>query len=101
MRNKKTKEQYRDEYEEKSIYSEDIWTTYPNMKNSCIKLFSKRNEKSQSLMHLKEYKNDYGLKIRGKRLNGLANPWDDYSAYVYKKAKSWKHNSKRRKQNYK
>ena len=41
-----------------------------------------------------EYKN-YPLKLRVARGPGLAEAWDDLPAYVYKVAKSWKHNSKR------
>ena len=48
-------------------------------------------------MHLIEYK-DYPLKLRVARGTALPEEWDDLPVYVYKVAKSWKHNSRRRKQ---
>lgn len=51
-------------------------------------------------LHKVEY-SEYPLKLRPARGKSLANPWDDYPAYVYDVAKWWKHNSKRRHQYYK
>ena len=51
-------------------------------------------------MHYIEYR-DYPLKLRVARGPGLAEAWDDLPAYVYKVAKSWKHNSRRQHQYYK
>ncbi len=51
-------------------------------------------------MHCIEYK-DYPLYIRVARGKGLPYVWDDFPSYVYKWAKSWKHNSKRKNQYYK
>ena len=72
----------------------------PNIKSVYHKKFSTQQEKSFYSMHCVEYKN-YPLKIRVARGPGLAEAWDDLPAYVYKVAKSWKHNSKRTHQYYK
>lgn len=51
-------------------------------------------------MHLIEYK-DYPLKLRVARGTALPKELDDLPVYVYKIAKSWKHNSRRRHQYHK
>lgn len=53
-----------------------------------------------SIFHLIEYK-DYPLKLRVARGSGLPEEWDDLPSSVYKVAKSWKHNSKRKHQYFK
>lgn len=73
---------------------------YPNIKSLYYKAFSTRQERSFYFLHIIEYK-DYPLKIRVARGNGLAQAWDDLPTYVYKVAKSWKHNAKRKHQYYK
>lgn len=51
-------------------------------------------------MHLIEYK-DYPLKLRVVRDTALPEELDDLPVYVYKVAKSWKDNSRRRHQYHK
>lgn len=93
----------------KSLYQQSVktpcpndffWKCFPNIQSVYHKKFSTQQEKSFYSMHCVEYKN-YPLKIRVARGPGLAEPWDDLPAYVYKVAKSWKHNSKRAHQYYK
>jgi len=67
---------------------------YPSVGSSYFKKFSTYQERSFYFLHDIEYKS-YSLKIRVVRGAGLANIWDDFSTYVYKVAKSWKHNSRR------
>ena len=95
---KKLKHQYR-----KSIHSNPhdyFWQIYPNVRSSMFKEFSTHQERSFYFLHVIEYKN-YPLKIRVARGAGLPHVWDDYTSYVYKVAKSWKHNSRRQHQYYK
>ena len=67
--------------------------------NDCF-YFSNKQERSFYCLHSIEYK-DYSLKIRVARGAGLPHVWDEFPTYVYKVAKSWKHNSKRSHQYYK
>lgn len=82
-------------------YHQPIKTTkrYPNLRSSQHKKFSTHQEKSFYSMHYIEYRN-YPLKLRLARGTNLVNAWDDLPAYVYKFAKSWKHNSRREHQYY-
>ena len=48
-------------------------------------------------MHLIECKG-YPVKLRAARGKLLADSWDDYPSHVFDVAKSWKHNSRIRKQ---
>ncbi|KJV41000.1 hypothetical protein [Acinetobacter brisouii] len=96
---KKLKSQYRQSVKTPHI-NDFFWKRFPNIKSVYHKKFSTQQEKSFYSMHCVEYKN-YPLKIRVARGPGLAEPWDDLPAYVYKVAKSWKHNSKRAHQYYK
>ena len=73
---------------------------YPNIRSVYFKKFSTQQERSFYFMHHIEYKN-YPLKFRVARGTGLPHVWDDFPTYVYKIAKSWKHNSKRAHQYYK
>ena len=73
---------------------------YPNVRSSILKKFSTHQERSFYFLHRIEYKS-YSLKIRVARGTGLAQVWDEFTTYVYKVAKSWKHNSKRAHQYYK
>ena len=87
-----------------SFFGEKLYyTCYPNMRSSSIKHFSNKQEKTINNLHLKEYREyeTYGLRIRGKRKNSLPDVNDDYPSYLYKIAKSWKHNSKRSQQYFK
>ena len=103
---KKLKSQYQQSV--KTLHPNDFfWKRFPNIKSVYYKKFSTQQEKSFYSMHCVEYKN-YPLKIRVARGTwhvargpGLAEAWDDLPAYVYKVAKSWKHNSKRTHQYYK
>lgn len=100
--NNKTKSTFvKKEVSSISYYGEEIeYTCYPNMRSSSIKRFSTKQEKTINKLHSKEYKEyeAYGLRIRGKRKNSLPDVNDDYPSYLYKMAKSWKHNSKRSQQ---
>ena len=95
---KKLKYQYRQSL--KTYSNGGIRNRYPHLKSLMHKQFSTRQELSFYFLHLIEYKN-YPLKLRVARGTGLPHVWDDLPAYVYKVAKSWKHNSKRRHQHYK
>lgn len=95
---KKLKQQYRNKY---LRYQRGyMWDVYPNVRSGAHKHFSTKQEKSYFFLHNIECKG-YPIKLRAARGRALANPWDDYPAYVYDLAKSWKHNSKRRYQYYK
>ena len=95
---KKLKSQYKQSVK---INPDDYFgKCFPNIKSVYFKKFSTHQEKSFYSMHCIEYKN-YPLKLRIARGPGLAQAWDDLPAYVYKVAKSWKHNSKREHQYYK
>lgn len=63
------------------------------------KKFSTRQEKSFHSLHRIEYK-EYPLKLRVARGKQLAEPWDDYPFHGYDIARSWKHNSRRKRQYY-
>lgn len=80
--------------------NDGILKRYPHLRNVYHKKFSTLQERSFYFLHLIEYKN-YPLKLRVARGTGLPDERDDLPAYVYKVAKSWKHNSRRRKQQYK
>ncbi len=60
----------------------------------CLKNLVRTKSVSFYFLHVIEYKN-YPLKIRVARGAGLPHVWDDFPSYVYKVAKSWKHNSRR------
>lgn len=95
---KKLKQQYRNH-----IIRFDgpfLWNVYPCVRSRTFKRFSTKQEKSYFFLHEVEYR-EYPIKLRAARGKSLANPWDDYPAYVDKVAKCWKHNSKRRHQYYK
>ncbi|NRB69620.1 MAG: hypothetical protein HRU48_20000 [Vibrio sp.] len=94
---KKLKQQYRSRKKAHRAY---LWDVYPSVRSGTHKHFSTKQEKSYFFLHKVEY-SEYPLKLRPARGKSLANPWDDYPAYVYDVAKCWKHNSKRRHQYYK
>ncbi len=94
---KKLKQQYRSHIKADGNF---IWDVYPCVRSGNHKHFSTKQEKSYFFLHEVEY-GEYPIKLRAARGKSLANPWDDYPAYVYDVAKSWKHNSKRRHQYYK
>lgn len=96
---KKTKSQYRGGIDFE-FGTGKVYTSYPRLKNRIIKRFSVHQERSLTAMHKVEYKKEYNLKIRGSRDGSIPNPWDDYPSSVYELGKSWKHNSKRKKQYY-
>lgn len=93
---KKLKQQYRNRIKIQRRY---IWESYPSVRSGTHKHFSTKQEKSYYFLHEIECKG-YRIKLRAARGKALANPWDDYPAYVYDLAKSWKHNSKRSSQHY-
>lgn len=94
---KKLKQQYR---RRNVAHGDYLWDVYPRVRSGTHKHFSTKQEKSYFFLHKVEY-SEYPLKLRPARGKSLANPWDDYPAYVYNVAKCWKHNSKRRHQYYK
>jgi len=99
MKNKRNKSQYNLPFS--CAESDTQYKMYPNVKSSCHKAFSLKQERSFFLMHSIEYR-EYNLKLRQKRsANNLPDPWDDYPSYVYKNAKSWKQGTKRSNQYYK
>jgi hypothetical protein len=75
------------------------WYIYPTVRSGIHKQFSTKQEKSFYFVHLIECKS-FPIKLRAARGKALADPWDDYPAHVYAVAKSWKHNSKRKRQYY-
>ena len=97
---KKLKYQYHQAIEENVNDCFYFWKRYPNIKSFYFKHFSNKQERSFYCLHSIEYK-DYSLKIRVARGAGLPHVWDEFPTYVYKVAKSWKHNSKRSHQYYK
>ncbi|MGF1711002.1 hypothetical protein L4C37_10570 [Vibrio kagoshimensis] len=94
---RKLKQQYRNRIKYQRIYIRDV---YPSVRSETHKHFSTKQEKSYFFHHKIECKG-YPVKLRAARGRSLANPWDDYPAYLYGLAKSWKHNSKRSYQYYK
>lgn len=96
---KKIKSQYRDGIEI-PFGKGKVYVSYPRLKNRIIKKFSVHQERSLTAMHKVEYKKEYNLKIRGNRDGSIPDPWDDYRSSAYDLGKSWKHNSKRKKQYY-
>jgi hypothetical protein len=94
---KKLKQQYK--YAKTFPGCRSGWVYYPLLKNGLYKRFSTRQEKSYFYLHLIEYK-EYPIKLRAARGKRLPDPWDDYPSDVYDVAKSWKHNSRRKHQNY-
>ncbi|PXZ07760.1 hypothetical protein DKK70_07940 [Gilliamella apicola] len=93
----KFKQQYRNNYEITYNEKDKPVRYYPYLRNYIFKCFSTKQEKSAYFLHIIEYKR-YKLKIRTSRGKNLPNPYDDYSSNAYKLLKSWKHNSKRKKQ---
>lgn len=96
---KKLKSQYKKSHHQQGTKHRYFWKSYPNIRSSVFKQFSTHQERSFYYLHLIEYK-DYPLKIRVARGAGLPNAWDDLPTSVYDLAKSWKHNSRRKRQYY-
>lgn len=94
---KKLKQQYK--YKLVAKNSSGSWYIYPTVRNCIHKQFSTKEEKSFYFVHLIECKG-FPIKLRAARGTALADPWDDYPTDVYAVAKSWKHNSKRKRQYY-
>ncbi|MDF9401367.1 hypothetical protein [Vibrio sp. 1180_3] len=88
---KKLKQQYRSHIKADGRFLWD-WDMYPCVRSGTHKHFSTKQEKSYFFLHKVEYR-DYPVKLRAARGKLLANPWDDYPAYVYDVARCWKHNS--------
>lgn len=96
---KKLKRQYQANVRCAFIYGY-AWEIYPSIRSVVHKRFSTKQEKSYYFLHQIECKG-YPVKLRAARGKALADPWDDYPSSACDKAKSWKHNSKRRNQYYK
>lgn len=81
------------------FYNHDICR---NIRSTCHKNFSTIGETREfhSLKSEKRIlKDEYGINLRIRRNKGnIANPWDDYPTHVYDLLRSWKFNSKRKKQ---
>lgn len=75
------------------------YTWYPAVRSSSYRKFSTKQEKSYYFMHELELK-EYGVKLRKARGRSLAHVNDDYPTSVYRYAKSWKHNSRRKHQHF-
>lgn len=99
---KKLKSQYRHSLTKVMIFrtTTTVWEIYPSVRSRYHKHFSTKQEKSYYFLHKIESRG-YPIKLRAARGRILADPWDDYPSFVYRFAKSWKHNSKRHKQYYK
>ena len=93
---KKLKQQYRERIKFQRQYLLDL---YPSVRSGPHKHFSTKQEKCYYFLHKIECRG-YPVKLRAARGRALASPWDDYPSHVYGLAKSWKYNSKRRKQYY-
>ncbi len=76
-----------------------IWIVYASLRSVCHKHFSTKQEKSFYFLHKIDCCG-FPIKLRAARGRVLADPWNDYPSSVAHVAKSWKHNSKRRKQYY-
>lgn len=96
----KLKKQYQRSYKIKLFGQNELITIYPNVRSSVYKIFSTKQEKSTYFSNMIEYKH-YKLKIRAKRGKNIKSLWSYTKlSNVYRNAKSWKHNSKRKKQYY-
>lgn len=71
---------------------------YKYAKSLNIRNFSTIGERRHSEGSIIDYNNDYKIRIRGKRIGELIDCWDEKPSDVYNKRKSWKSNSKRKKQ---
>lgn len=96
----KLKKQYLHSYKTKLFGQNELITIYPHVRSSVYKIFSTKQEKSAYFLHMIEYKH-YKLQIRPKRGKNIKSLWGYTKlSNVYRNAKSWKHNSKRKKQYY-
>lgn len=89
---KKIKQTYRKFYKGFGRWGHDfsrvIWSYYRHPRT--------HGEKKQACAHADEYGEQI---VRAKRrYNNVPDAWDEYCSDVYRTEKSWKHNSKRRKQ---
>lgn len=75
----------------------DFWVVNYSSEKCIFKKLIAHQERCFYLIHLIEY-NDYPLKLRVARGTALHEEWDDLLIYFHKVAKSWKDNSRRRKQ---
>lgn len=100
MNKNKIKKQYIKEKTQLRICGlilKDVYV-YKYAKSLNIKHFSMISEKRHSEGAKVDYKNDYKVRIRGKRFGALIDCWDEQPSDVYDNRKSWKSNSKRKKQ---
>lgn len=93
---KKLKAQYKHAFV-KNKYDHE-WLVYPHMRSDPIKKFSTKQEKACYYQHQIEYREYRLLKLRAARGKALAHVNDDIPTICYDFDKSWKHNSKRKKQ---
>jgi len=94
---KKTKKHYIESVSPKC--ERMTWYLYPNMRDDHYRRFSFRQECSYYLMHLLEQK-EYPLKLRSARGAQLMDVFWGRRSFCQSLSESWKHNSKRRSQNY-
>lgn len=92
---KKIKQTYRSGYHYYPFINKGYYI--PGIILSSFRKIKTKSERSKNASILKEYRNEYLNLIRSKRAN-LPNSYDDIHLGVYDQYKSWKHNSKRRKQ---
>lgn len=92
---KKIKQTYRSGYYYSEYRDEGYYIVGTIL--SSFRRIKTKSERSKNECILKEYRNEYHNLVRGKRRK-LPNNYDDIHLGVYDQYKSWKHNSKRRKQ---
>lgn len=83
---------------------DELWTSkfsildcFPFRQDRYYRKFSNKNAKASLGLSLIECK-EIGINIRLRNGMDFPDPWDDYISNLCYVAKSWKHNSKRRKQ---
>lgn len=73
--------------------------TYPQLRNHIYRYFSTFSEKKATLGHIADYP-DYGIRFRACRGKNIIDHYDDVPSDALKLSRSWKHNSRRKKQFY-
>jgi len=71
----------------------------PQLRSHIYRYFSTFAEKKATLGHMADYP-DYGIRFRACRGKNILDPYDDIPTNVLKLSRSWKHNSRRKKQFY-
>jgi hypothetical protein len=114
-KNKKLKHHFKNGYKIKKLWKADYNFIneevverfyedeyFPNIKNYYFRKIKTKQERMFFEHHNLEYSKEFNLKLRKRRSSkNLPNSWDEIHSGVFKTNKSWKHNSKRKKQYYK